>query len=306
MKELLLAATLLLLAAGCAPSESEARGARADAAPAGGPLVIYAVNHPLECLAARIGGDAVEVELPDLEGDPAFWSPDPETVARYQTADLVLLNGAGYASWTSRASLPASRTVDTSAGFGDRLIAEEGVVHTHGPGGEHEHGATAFTTWLDPTLALEHARAVLAALEQARPGRAEAFRERFAEVEAELRALDERLAGVVSADPDRPLLGSHPVYQYLARRYDLDLVSLHWEPDVDPGEAEWAALERRLEEHPARWMLWEGEPLEETRERLAALGVASVVFDPAGNRPNTGDFLEVMQANADALAEAYR
>ena len=88
-------------------------------------LRVLAVNYPLAYMAARIGGDAVEARYPGPIGaDPAFWSPGPEDVALYQQADLVLLNGAGYARWINRVSLPLSRLVDTSRGFADRYIVE--------------------------------------------------------------------------------------------------------------------------------------------------------------------------------------
>jgi zinc transport system substrate-binding protein len=57
-----------------------------------------------------------------------------------------------------------------------------------------------------------------------------------------------------------------------------------------------------LKEHPARWMIWEQEPLAETADRLAGLGVRSVVFDPCANRPINGDLLSVMDGNAANLA----
>ena len=52
-------------------------------------------------------------------------------------------------------------------------------------------------------------------------------------------------------------------------------------------------------------MLWEGAPLQETVTRLEVLGVHSIVFDPAGNRPEQGDFITVMQANIGNLAPPY-
>ena len=48
-------------------------------------------------------------------------------------------------------------------------------------------------------------------------------------------------------------------------------------------------------------MLWEAEPLAETAERLAGLGVESVVYAPCANRPREGDWLAVMQANLAAF-----
>jgi zinc transport system substrate-binding protein len=99
-------------------------------------------------------------------------------------------------------------------------------------------------------------------------------------------------------------LFSHPVYQYFERRYGFNGRSLHWEPDSVPPVSEWTGLETVLADHPAGLMIWEDEPLAENVERLRALGVESVVFAPAGNRPASGDFSSRMQANIQALERA--
>ncbi|MCK5376367.1 MAG: zinc ABC transporter substrate-binding protein [Acidobacteria bacterium] len=267
------------------------------------PLVVYTVNYPLAFFAERIGGDLVEVVFPaPADEDPAYWAPDAETIAAYQGADLILLNGAGYAKWVERATLPATRLVDTSAAFADQLIPlEKKVTHSHGPGGEHEHTGWAFTTWLDPTLASQQAQAVAAALVELRPEHEVEINERLAALEQELITLDSRLRVAAEAVGNAPLVFSHPVYQYLIRRYSLNGVEVHWEPDEAPDGHAWDHLEELLESHPAKWMLWEGEPLKETVADLAEIGVESVVFDPCGNRPDEGDYLTVMTANADAL-----
>ena len=80
--------------------------------------------------------------------------------------------------------------------------------------------------------------------------------------------------------------------------------ALHWEPDVDPGEEEWRALETLLQAHPARLMLWEAQPLPQVANRLDELGVVVVVFAPMANRPNNVEFDEGMVANIAALASA--
>jgi len=51
-------------------------------------------------------------------------------------------------------------------------------------------------------------------------------------------------------------------------------------------------------------MLWEAEPLPQTRDRLAAVGLRLAVFDPAGNRPATGDYFSVMRRNIVSLETA--
>jgi zinc transport system substrate-binding protein len=269
-------------------------------------LLVYAVNYPLAYFAERIGGDAVRVELPvPGDVDPAFWTPEAEGILAFQQADLILLNGAGYAGWVRNATLPVSRMVDTSSGFADRyIVVESDVTHSHGPEGKHTHGETAFTTWLDPTLALEQAAAVRDAFIAARPAGEALFREGYADLEAELLRLDEALEEIAAALSGQPLLASHPVYQYLAARYGLNLKSVHFEPDELPDEKSWRALEELLREHPARWMLWEGQPLKETASRLRELGVGIVVFEPCGNRPAAGDYLAIMRENVRRLENA--
>jgi len=293
----------------CAVACSDSRDApRPQGAEPSRRLSVYTVNHPLAYFAARIGGEHVEVVMPAPSGiDPAFWKPSPETIAAYQSADLLLENGAGYAAWTKRATLPRASRVDTSAGFRDRLIVQsDAVTHAHGPGGDHSHATTAFTTWLDPTLALEQANAIARALIERRPLSERDFSRGLAELEADLLQLDQRLENATGPLRGQPLLFSHPVYQYLARRYDLEGRSLHLEPGEPPTATQWRDLEALLREQPARLMLFEGEPHPEAEARLRAQGVRTVVFEPSGNRPAEGDWLTSMRANAERLEKMQK
>ena len=290
---------VLVAAVGCGDAGSTGPHAPRSSG-AAEPLTVYVVNYPLQYFAERIGGENVEVVFPAPQDvDPADWSPDAEIVAAYQKADLILLNGAGYAGWVARASLPEAAKVDTSVAFRDRLIPlESAVTHAHGPQGTHEHGGFATTTWLDPTLAVEQARAVAEAFERERPQHTESFRQAFDELTTVLRDLDQRLAAVGEELDSERLLFSHPVYQYLIRRYDLDGRSLHWEPDVAPNLDE---LARALKDRPARLMIWEAEPLPATEEALDDAGIAGVVFAPCGRAPETGDLISEMQRNLSRL-----
>ena len=137
------------------------------------------------------------------------------------------------------------------------------------------------------------------------PAHQDAFQQRYAELERDLLALDERLDAIVAPRRAQPLLASHPVYQYLARHHRLNLQSVLWEPEVMPDDAQWEALQSILQGHAAGWMLWEGDPLPASVQKLQALGVQSLVFDPCGNTPEQGDFLSVMQQNVARLGQAF-
>ena len=297
-----LALALLMVVIGCGDGASQDAGGTVEAAVLG----VHVVNYPLQYFAERIGGDLVHVEFPAPDDvDPAFWQPDLEDLSGYQEADLVLLNGAGYAKWLNNVSLRSSSLVDSSAGFRERLIAVDNLeTHSHGPQGEHEHGGLAFTTWLDLRLAVEQARAIEAALGDAMPAAAERFYSGLESLERDLLDLDRALREMVEGR-NVPLLGSHPVYQYLAQGYGLEIESVHFEPHEFPGETAWRELQALLERTPARWMLWEGRPLDRTAQRLQELGVGSLVFDPCGNRPGDGDFLTVQRANLENLRQVF-
>ena len=300
---------LLAMAVFAACGEGKPRGAAPEPSlEQTGRLSVYVVNYPLQYFAERIGGDDVDVIFPaPPDEDPAYWSPDPEVIAAYQGADLILLNGAGYAAWVQRASLPQTRLVDTSAGFPDQLIPlEAGVTHSHGPEGAHTHTGKAFTTWLDPSLAILQAQVVRDAFAKACPDREAAFQRGFESLEADLLELDQRITTAAEAIGDAPLLFSHPVYQYLIRRYRLNARSVHWEPDQPPTETMWRELEELIADHPAEWMVWEDEPGKDTMARLEAMGLGSVVFEPCGNAPEEGDFLRVMRENAAGLVRDLR
>ena len=120
--------------------------------------------------------------------------PDKQTIAGYQQADLILLNGAHYAKWVEKVTLPRARMVDTSRKFKDRYISQDkAVTHSHGTGGQHAHEDAAFTLWLDFELAGRQAQAIEKALSRKRPEFHDGFVENYLDLEKDLAALDKEL-----------------------------------------------------------------------------------------------------------------
>lgn len=267
---------------------------------------VVSVNYPLHYFAQRIGEDQIDAVLPvSPEGDPAYWQPDEKAIAVYQSADIILLNGADYAKWTKKVSLPTSKLVNTSKGFESEYIElHEGTTHSHGPEGEHEHLGYAFTTWLNFKYAVIQAEAVKDVLEKAVPDSNEFLKDNFTQLKTEIdklnlsmNELSEKLKGSI-------LFASHPVYQYLAEEYDLKIISEHWEPDQIPSDDQYSEFRKKLKKNPSKIMLWEDEPLPEVASQLNEMGIEVCVFNPCGNIPKEGDFISVMKKNISNLATA--
>lgn len=260
-------------------------------------------NYPLYYFASEIAGDIVDVQMPDIDGDPAMWVPGASDIPQLQAADLIVINGAGYESWLTFTSLDTDRLLDTTEAIKDLLLPiENATLHQHGPQGEHSHQDTAYTSWLNPQIAIEQARAIARGFSVMVPAQTEAFKTRLALLEKRLGELDRSFEQGFSNMNDQPLVFSHPVYQYLQKRYGLNARSVHWEPDTEPGVREWLDFQNLLRGHPAKLMLWETPPLPSVLERLHQQGIRSIVFEPAANRPVTGDYFTVMNANLARLS----
>ena len=272
------------------------------------PYSIYTVNYPLQYFAEHIGGEFVQALYPGpADTDPAYWKPDVETVVEFQQADLILLNGAGYAGWTKQVSLPLASQLDTSAAFTELLLpVDDKVDHTHGPSGEHVHDDLASTFWLDPELARLQATAIHDALVRLLPEKSEILAANLISFTDVLWQLDEELAQAFTLRNGRPVIYSHPVYQYLDRRYAINGVSVHWEPDAMPTASEFAELENMS----GAIMIWEAEPLPEVTARLTEMGITSVVFSTCATQPGSGpdadNYLQVMQANIERIKNTLR
>lgn len=268
---------------------------------------IATVNYPLAYFAERLvtGIDGIEVlfEAPADE-DPAFWQPSDEEMNKIQQCRVILMNGAHYAKWAESASLPHDRVVNTSLSFVDSYIeVENAVTHAHSKDGEeHSHEGLAFTTWMDFGLAQKQADAAAQGIAKAFPEHKEAIMSNLSELLKDLKYMDGLMKFGTAKIKNGPVIASHPVYQYWERAYDLEIVSLMWEPEMELDEKAIADLKQALEFNDAKYFLWEGQPLPEHVERLRKeFGLESVVISPCGNRPASGDLKTEMKANADRL-----
>ena len=203
-------ALVIVEIAGC---YSESEQTSQSTAQSNKPTVLV-VNYPLAYFAQRMGGDSVDVVFPvPDEYDPAHWDPDADAIATFQSADLVLLNGADYAKWTLRATLPWSRTAVTTRDVEDKYIeVPDAVTHSHGPEGEHAHAVLASETWLDPKLAIAQAQVVKEELEKLVPDSAASVNANCEALIADLQSLDEEFKSRF-AQSSGLWTASHPAFR---------------------------------------------------------------------------------------------
>lgn len=168
---------------------------------------IYAELAPLAWLAARLTGDPQDVRTLVPPGhSPELYAPTPRQVAAALDADLYLRCGilGSDASWVAalRADAGAPRIIECC------------------------RGATDPHAWTDPLQALQMAERMLEALRTLDAAHAARYRQNHHGLERELRALDRRIATLLTPLPQRHFLVAHPSWGAFAARYDLRQHSL--------------------------------------------------------------------------------
>lgn len=271
--------------------------------------VVYTTFYPTTYFTQRIAGDLATVVNPcPPDADPALWSPDAKTIEAYQKAALIVINGAQFEKWVDKAALPQSRIVDTTRPLKDELITlKDAVRHSHGKSGEHTHEGIDGHTWLDPVNAKVQAGQIRDALVKLLPGHKAALDANYDALAKDLDGLDARFKAIAERIKDQQLLGNHPVWNYVARRYGLKIETFALDPGAAPSDETLVRLREFLFKTRAKHMLWEEQPAEAAAKPLTdEFGLRHIVFDPAEalhpvDAKAGRNYLKIMNDNIDRL-----
>lgn len=264
---------------------------------------VVVVNYPLEFIVESLVGPDVKVLNPvPADADPETWFPDDAMLLKIQQADLIITNGADFADWVKKLSLPRSKVLRTSLSLKDALITvPDFAVHSHGAGGAHSHAGTVAFFWLDPELMMRQAAAIAQKLILLLPQEKAKITANLKKLQNSLVPLSQKLDQIRTDYPGLHWFSQRPVYQYLARRIDGTVHHLHWEKNTEPDESTWKKLNTMQEQQKIPLMLWEQRPEDKLIKELQQRGVASFVLDPLTVKPEQGDYLTEMQSQLNQL-----
>ena len=210
----LLITTLVLAAAGCAPSEPQ---------PAGGEKTrVVATTTMIGDLVRQIAGDRVElVTLMPPGTDPHSFKPSTGDMGHVARAHLVLYNGLHLEG--KMVELLEQRLKDRAVAVVRDIPVERILPWAEGEGGAHDPHV-----WFDPTLWATAARTVAGELARIDPDHADAHRAAGERVAAALMALHAETRAQLESIPEerRVLITSHDAFNYFGRAYGMDVRGL--------------------------------------------------------------------------------
>jgi zinc transport system substrate-binding protein len=170
---------------------------------------VVASFYPLYEFASRVVGDRAEVSsLVPAGVEPHDWEPTPQVRLRVQSADMLVINGAGFESWAG--DMEAKLVVDTSQGI--------------------DHGANPHI-WLDPIIAEQQVQKIRDALVAADPANTDYYKKNADRFLAELDQLDSFIKLQLADCKKSDFIAFHDAFTYFAKRYGLTQHAVH---DVSP------------------------------------------------------------------------
>ncbi len=257
------------------------------------------LSFPAAWLADHLGGTRVSVtNIAPAGEDPPTWQPPPALISTLAEADLVVAVGAGYEAWTATAMLRSQTLVSTATDLD--LIVLDGQPHRHGSAGEHSHAGTDPHTWMDPHLWLLQGEAVHKALVRVDPDHSATYDSNLASFRAEVAALDTQLVAATTLLKDLPMAANHPSFNYLARRYGLNITTIDLDPSAAPSAEALAQVVAWKATAGARAvMLWEAAPGRDMLDGLPK-GLEHVRLDPL-EQPVDGVYNWLAQARSNAV-----
>jgi zinc transport system substrate-binding protein len=183
-------------------------------------IIVVASFYPLYEFASRVGGDRAEVSsLVPAGTEPHDWEPTGVDVSRVQSANILIINGAGFESWVNR--MGASLVVDTGQGI--------------------DHGGDPHI-WLDPVFAKHQVEKILDAMVVEDPSNADYYKENANSFFAELEQLDAFIKLQLADCEKSDFIAFHDAFAHFAERYGLTQHAIH---DISP---EGEILPQRLEQ----------------------------------------------------------
>jgi ABC-type Zn uptake system ZnuABC Zn-binding protein ZnuA len=200
---------------------------------------------PMYAHTKSITGDLADVQMfIDKEADPHDYEFKPSDVKKVLAADLFIANGAGLEIWLKglleKSGNPKLKVVNTSEGIS---LMDNPKEFFKGSAREEEEANDGSNknphVWLDPVLAQRQTENILAALVQADPKNADAYKKNAEVYLSKLKKLDEGYRNAMDKLANKNLVTFHDAFPYLAKRYGfnyLGCIAQFPEQDPKPGE----------------------------------------------------------------------
>ena len=181
-------------------------------------------------------------------------------------------------------------------------------AHGHGHGHGHDHGAGDPHFWQNPRMAVHYVNQIADGLMAADPDNASVYRDNAAAYVAELEALDAYIADALAGIPDdhRVIVTFHDAFGYFASRYDMEVMAFVGGHGGDVSPDDIVRVLHLVEDKGLPAVFAEPQFSADALEQVARDAGVAVGLIRALTDKTYPQYIDMMRANADALAELLR
>jgi zinc transport system substrate-binding protein len=184
-------------------------------------LTVIGSFYPLYEFASRVAGDRAEVSSLVPAGiEPHDWEPTAEDISRGRSADVLVINGAGFERWTNDIKAKVIANTSEEIEFDYKEEKETGDDEH-----EHEGGAAVVGVnphiWLDPMLAKHQIDKIRNVMARSDPTNADYCNQNADRFSAELDSLDAFIRSELADCDKSDFIAFHDAFIYFSERYGL-------------------------------------------------------------------------------------
>lgn len=260
-------------------------------------IPVSASFYPLADFSRQVGKNKVDVEdMTPAGAEPHDFEPSPQDLVLLQRSKIFLYNGAGFEPWVEKI-LPDLKskgvlTVKMSEGT-DLLEDTRGTQKMSDP-----------HIWLDPVLAQMELGKIEKALVEIDPTNSSFYEDNANTYKEKLEELNKEFAQGLSLCRQQTVITSHNAFQYLAKRYHFNVLSISGlSPEAEPSPRKIAELADIAKRKQIKYIFFETLVSPNLTQTIAKeVGAQTLVFNPIeGLTPDEQaageDYLSIQKKN---------
>lgn len=269
---------------------------------------------PLMEFANAVSGERGEVSLIlPLGAEIHTWRPRPSDIIRLSSSNLFIYMGSDLEPWVhdvlKSVKNHSLRILEASQGLS--LIEQEtgDVQHDHELKHTHEHETLDPHIWLDLEKDQTIVDKIESILSEIDPDSSVLFKKNADIYKQRLRSLDKKFKMNLKDCPQRTfILGGHAAFGYLAKKYDLNQISLYGlNPDSKPTPKQMIKTIELAKEYNIKVIFFEKKKSGELAKILAKeIGARILTLNPGANLTREElksgvTFIDIMEKNLENL-----
>ena len=268
-------------------------------------LNVTASFYPIYDFAKNIGGDKVNVtNITPAGSEPHDYEPSPAEIIKAQQSDVFIYNGAGMEGWVDnflndyseeKVIVKANNNIEMIS-LGDSEVSEFSMDPHF---------------WLDPVLAIDIVENIKNGFIEADPTNQLFYEENAETYKTKLKELDADFVSTFDNCTDKVFLTAHKAFSYIAKRYDLEALSIAGiSPDEEPSPAKLAELTDIVKNRNIKYVFFESLTSPKIAETIASeTGAKTEVLDPieglTDEEQQTKDYIIIQRENLEKLKESF-